>query len=149
MTFTKNFRRKHRRPICRERVSLDKNRCASYVSKKASSTRNRGRSSKKPSKTLSKNGSRTAFRLSRFGTDFGAKINEKSTQNRSKIELFAPDRPTWVDFGRFGLDFRAPGVDLGRSKRLGRPRWVDPGSIGPAKSRALVRARPHPVSRVT
>ena len=99
MTFTKNFRRKHRRPICRERVSLDKNRCASYVRKKASSTRKRGRSSKKPSKTPSKNDSGIAFRRSRFGTDFGTKIHEKSSQNRSKIDFFDQVGSTWAASG--------------------------------------------------
>ena len=98
-TFTKNFRRKHRRPICRESVSLDKNRGASYVCKKASSTRKRGRSSKKPSKTPSKNDSGIAFRRSRFGTDFGTKIHEESSQNRSKINFFDQLRSTWAASG--------------------------------------------------
>ena len=99
MTFTKNFRRKHRRPICRESVSLDKNRGASYVCKKASSTRKRGRSSKKPSKTPSKNDSGIAFRRSRFGTDFGTKIHEKSSQNRSRIDFFDQVGSTLVASG--------------------------------------------------
>ena len=100
MTFTKNFRRKHRRPICRGSVSLDKNRGASYVCKKASSTGKRGRSSKKPSKTPSKNYSGTAFRRSRFGTDFGTKIHEKSSRNRSEIDSFDQLRSTWAASGQ-------------------------------------------------
>ena len=98
-TFTKNLRRKHRRPICRERVSLDKNRGASYVCKKASSTRKRGRPSKKPLKTPLKNDSGIAFRRSRFGTDFGTKIHEKSSQNHSKIDFFDQLRSTWAASG--------------------------------------------------
>ena len=141
-TFTKNFRRKHRRPICRESVSLDKNRGASYVCKKASSTRKRGRSSKKPSKTHSKNNSGIAFRRSRFGTDFGTKIHGKSLK-------IAPKSTLSTNFGRLGplrARFSPPGVDLARSKRLGRARSSELGSLGsPKVAPACARVRHAPL----
>ena len=139
MTFTKNFRRKHRRPICRESVSLDKNRGASYVCKKASSTRKRGRSSK----TLSKNDSGIAFRRSRFGTDFGTKIHEKSIQNRSKIDSFDKLRSTWTASGRIFASWGR----LASLERLGRAPSSELGSLGsPKVAPACARVRHLPQS---